>query len=376
MKILMILSNLLKVDPRVYKEAEVLINNGHEVAVIVWDRRKKYSSVETIDNISVYRVYSSLLMRILPYDLLRIPFWWRKAYKKAKFLYSNGYRFDVVHCHDLDTLQVGIWLKRKFGIKLIYDAHELWGYMIRGEVPNFISRSALRFEKRLCKYVDHIITVDDPFKNYFRSISDKPITIVMNCKDLEYEDYEFINNKVFTLIYIGGMKKKRFFPQIIDVVGEIGDIRLILAGKKTDMYFELQEYSKKYDCVDFLGTVYMDEILPRTWASDATFILVDPSSIHYQRTVFNKQFEAMVCGRPIIVTKGTYAAKMTEELKCGLTVEYNKESIKEAIIKLRDDPKLCERLGRNAMKAAKERYNWMIEKEKLLELYSRINDVR
>ena len=31
-------------------------------------------------------------------------------------LYDNGFRFDVVHCHDLDTLKSGVWLKNKLGI--------------------------------------------------------------------------------------------------------------------------------------------------------------------------------------------------------------------------------------------------------------------
>ena len=85
--------------------------------------------------------------------------------------------------------------------------------------------------------------------------------------------------------------------------------------------------------------------------------------------IFNKQFEAMVCGRPIIVTKGTYAGKMTEELKCGLTVDYNRDSVRDAIVMLRDNPDLCRKLGENAFKAAKERYNWNVEKKKLLEVY-------
>jgi glycosyltransferase involved in cell wall biosynthesis len=88
--------------------------------------------------------------------------------------------------------------------------------------------------------------------------------------------------------------------------------------------------------------------------------------------VYNKQFEAMVCGRPIIITKGIYAAEMTEKLNCGLTAEYNKESVKEAIIKLRDNSDLCEKFGRNAFNAAKKQYNWENEKKNLLKVYEEI----
>jgi len=371
-KILMILSNPIVVDPRVYKEAKSLIEEGYEVAVIVWDRRNEYKEKDEVDGIKVIRVHNEGLLKVLPNNLFRNPLWWRNAYKEGLKLYREGFNFSVVHCHNLDTLQAGVWLKKKLGIKLIYDAHELWGYLIAGNVPQFAVKKAFQMEKELIVYVDHIITIDEPFRNYFLSISKKPITIVMNCKDLIYNSYESPNNDDFTLLYIGGMKKKRFFPQIIDIVGNLDNVRLILGGKKEDLYFEMKKYSQKYDNIEFIGTVSSDQILSLTRKSDATFIIVDPNSIHYQKTLFNKQFEAMVCGRPIIVTKGTYAGKMTEELRCGLTVDYSKESVRRAIVKLRDNPKLCEELGRNALKAAKEKYNWENEKIKLLKVYEEI----
>jgi len=49
-------------------------------------------------------------MRIVNNDILRNPLWWYKAYKKGVELYNNGFKFDIVHCHDLDTLQAGVWL--------------------------------------------------------------------------------------------------------------------------------------------------------------------------------------------------------------------------------------------------------------------------
>ncbi|HIE16940.1 MAG TPA: glycosyltransferase, partial [Dehalococcoidia bacterium] len=83
----------------------------------------------------------------------------------------------------------------------------------------------------------------------------------------------------------------------------------------------------------------------------------------------NKLFEAMVCGRPIICTKGTYSGDFVEQEEIGLAVECNVEALKEAIIRLRDDPELRERLGRNALRAAISRYNWQNQEKRLLELY-------
>ena len=368
----MILSNPLMVDPRVHKEAKVLIDNGHEVTVIVWDRKQEHGPEAVVDGIRIIRIHNKGLLKILHYDLLRNPLWWYKAKKKAEELYKNGYKFDVVHCHDLDTLQAGVWLKKKYKIKLVYDAHEMWGYLISQELPEIVVRFAFYMEKKLVKNIDQLITVSPPFKEYFKTITTKPITLVMNFKDLKYKNYEPTNNKKFTLIYIGGMKKHRFFPEIVDIIGNLENTHLILAGKIENLYYEMKKYSKKYNNIEFLGTIPTKDIIPKSRSADALFILVDPTSKHYQRTLFNKQFEAMVTGRPIIVTKGTYAGKMTEDLKCGITVEYNKESVKKAIIKLRDNPQLCQELGENALKAAKEKHNWEKEKKNLLKVYEEI----
>jgi glycosyltransferase involved in cell wall biosynthesis len=372
MKILMILSNPFLVDPRVEKEARTLIEQGHEVTVIIWDRNNSYPKKEIFEGITLIRIQNKGIMRIIKGDLFRNPIWWIKAFMKGLELYNKGYTFDVIHCHDLDTLQTGRWLKAKLGCKLIYDAHELWGHLIEEDVPKFFVKFSFWFEKRLIKKVDHIITVSEPFYEYFKKIFSKKVTIVMNCKDIIYDSYEPTKNQTFTLIYIGGMKKRRFFPQIIDIIGEMKNVKLILAGKKEDLYFQMEEYSKKYSNIEFKGTIQTNQIIPLSKSADALFIIVDPKSKHYQKTLFNKQFEAMVCGRPIIITKDIYSGKMTEILQCGLTVNYEIKSVKKTIKALIDNPSLCKKLGINALKAAKTSFNWENEKKKLLRIYEEI----
>ncbi|MGB3459086.1 MAG: glycosyltransferase [Halobacteriota archaeon] len=372
MKILMILSKEVTTDDRVCREAKALIEDGHEVTVIVWDRHRDYEPDSIVDGISVERIHNKGIMKILPNDLLRNPLWWRRAYKKGLELYKTGFRFDIVHCHDLDTLQAGAWLKKKLGLKLIYDSHEIFSYMIEGNVPNIVTNASASMEKRLVnKDVDYMITVNVPFKEYFSKFIQKPISIIMNCKD-PVKEYIPPNNAVFSLIYIGTMHGKRFFPDIIDVIGGIENVKLVIASKKERLYEVIKERSKKYNNIDFLGTIPSQQVLPETLKADATFVIADPTDKKLKINPFCKQFEAMACGRPIICTKGTWCGDLTERLKCGLTVDYNKESVKEAIITLRDNPELCEELDKNALKAAKEKYNWENEKEKLLKVYESI----
>ncbi len=369
MNILMILSNPFVTDPRVQREAKVLLDNGHKVTVIVWDRRRGYTKHETIDGANIIRIHNDGLMKYLPNDIVKNYFWWKRAYSMAVSLH-NDYMFDVVHCHDLDTLNIGVWLKKKLGIKLVFDAHEIFGYMIEKDVPKFVSKYTFRMEKKLVKNVDEIITIDEVFKEYFSGIAKCPVTVVMNCKDLVYKNYSKPKND-FTLVYIGIMTHGRFFPDILDVTKEL-NINFTLAGKKEGIYYEVEKKVASYPNVNFLGTIDSKDIIPLTKEAHVVLLLVDPTNNNHINTVFNKQFEAMVCGRPIIVTGGTYAADMVNKYECGIVVKHTKESITKAIIKLRDDPDLCETLGQNALKIAIEIFNWKSEKEKLIDVYKRL----
>lgn len=369
MKILMILSTPYMVDPRVSKEAASLVEAGHEVRVIEWDRKKNYEPRSTVEKILLIRIQNKGLMKVLPHDLLRNPLWWYAAYKTGAKIYRDGFHFDAVHCHNLDTLLAGVLLKKKFGVKLVYDAHEIFGHMIAREMPSVIVRFAFRMEKQLLPFVDKIITVNEPLQNYFRSISTKPITIIMNCKELVSHEYIPPKTKEFTLVYIGVLHTSRMFPELVDIIGSIDNVKFFIAGKKENLYEEVKKRCIDYPNIDFLGPIPYNEVIPKTLASDAVICMISPQDPNNKIGLANKQFEAMVCGRPIICTKETYAGKLIEKLQCGILVDYTKESVKNAIVTLRDNPELCKKLGKNALSAATSQYNWGNEREKLVTLY-------
>ncbi len=370
MKILSIVSNPATHDPRVYNEAKALIKGGHQVTVIGWDRKKSETESEVRDGIKIVRVRNSRLMDSLPYDLLRIPLWWRTAYKKALEIYEDE-GFDAVHCHDLDTLPIGVRLKKKLSIPLIYDAHEIWGYMISNDVPKFFVNHVMAKEKRLLRYVDTIITVNDPLKEYFRRISNKPIYLIMNAKPLRRREYVPPKNEEFTLIYIGTLIPSRFILEMMDVVSGMKGVRLLLGGKGKVKFIEkVRVRAESSENISFMGLVPQEKVIVYTCKADAVVCMTSPKDPNSSRALTNKQFEAMVCGRPIITTKGTYPGYFTEKNKCGIVVEYSKEGLRGGIIKLRDDLELREKLGKNALNAAVKKYNWKKQEKVLLGLYS------
>ncbi|MCX6666452.1 MAG: glycosyltransferase family 4 protein [Euryarchaeota archaeon] len=374
MKILMVLSKNFITDPRVYKEATSLTSSGHNVTVIMWDRHNVSEPQSTVNGIQVISIPTKGLMRWLPNDILRNPFWWRKAYRKGRELYQNEFRFDVVHCHDLDTLQAGVWLKKKLGVKLIYDAHEIFTYMIEKNVSRFVVWYADKMEKRLIEETNHVITVDDGYADYLRNITTRPLTIVRNCKEL-IGDYQHPSYKIFTLIYIGTLAHSRFFPQMLHVIRNIKNVQLVIIAKKEDnVYTEVKTLAQTYENVCFLDPIPTNQVLSTTKEAHAIVCLFDPSNKLNRIGSPNKLFEAMVTGRPIIVTKGTHAGNIVEKERCGLAIEYSEKALTEAVQLLRDNPNLCEDFGKNGLKAAQKEYNWALQEKNLLHLYRLIDE--
>ena len=374
MRVLMLLANAFTADPRVYNEATSLIRAGHAVTVVAWDREGTNLRRESWDGIDVVRLRTRLLPRRYragsPFWVgFNLLLWQRQAYRQALKLHKGG-RFDVIHCHDLDTLWIGLRLKRKLKVPLVYDAHEIYGYMVSGSVRRPLVRMIFWLEKRLVRKVDRIINVCEPQRRYFETITDRPVTMIMNCKPLQGREYQTPDNEELTVLYIGILYAARALRMLVQVAKELSGVRCLIGGTGHPAYVAaLEEECAEASDVTFLGRVPMDQVIPMTVKADVVFCMFDPADPSNQIGMPNKLFEAMACGRPIVCTKGVYSGEVTEQEEAGLAVEYNEEALREAIIRLRDDPGLRERLGRNALKAAMREYNWERQEEKLLKLY-------
>jgi glycosyltransferase involved in cell wall biosynthesis len=77
--------------------------------------------------------------------------------------------------------------------------------------------------------------------------------------------------------------------------------------------------------------------------------------------------------KPILVSENSTMAEIVRENNYGIVVNCRDvKEIKEAIIKFKNNPELCEQLGKNARKAYDKNYNWQIMEQRLLDLYDKL----
>jgi len=373
MNILMILANPFTFDARVYNEAKSLVDANHNVTILAWDKKGSFQRYDVKDGIKIIRSYNSNLMKMCPYDIFKLHLWWRKGYEDALNIINDN-RIDVIHCHDFSSLPMGVRLKNKTKLPLIYDAHEIWGYMVEKDLPSIWAKYYIKKEEKLVKDTDHIITVAEPHRDWFRHMNHPHVSIVRNCKRIQNKNYNPPSNKHFTLLYIGGLSKIRFLLETIEVVNTLKNVSFKIAGYG-DIEKEIIE-SVKYSNngnIKYLGKIPMKKVVYETCLSDAVLCVFDPSYPNNQVGPPNKIFEAMVCGRPVIATKGIYSGNLVEKLNMGITINYNKKDLVKAIKLLRDNKELREQLGKNAFKAALSKFNWKNQERRLLQIYKGIN---
>jgi len=378
MRVLMLVSSPFITDPRIYNEAQTLIKAGYSVTVLAWDREKNAQVQQDMDGIEIFRLRIPVPFKYgiakVPWHALHLAAWQCEAYCTA--LRLNKQRpFSFIHCYFLDTLPLGIALKRKWKAPLVFDVRDIYGNMLQSTLPAPLARLFFSLEKKLLKYVDSVITVSEIMSKYFEDSAGRTTTIIMNCKRLVSSEYQPPANSKFTLLYIGTLHKIRSMDLLFSVAAGLPDVDCIIGGIGQPGYISmLQEQARKSNNISFVGRVPFAEVLKITQTSDAVFCMLDPGDINGKIGMPNKLFEAMACGRLIICTKGTYSGDFVEREGTGLAVDYSEAALKEAIVSLRDNRELRENLGRNALRAAVTRYNWTNEEKKLLEIYAGLQD--
>ena len=144
----------------------------------------------------------------------------------------------------------------------------------------------------------------------------------------------------FTIFYAGILSKDRGIEAILSAAENVPGIRMIIAGYGKDVEYYKNLFNK-YQNVTYLGTINYQSVIEHTQKADLLFALYDPSITNNKFASPNKLFEAMMCGKPIMVSAESSMSEKVAREGCGVVVEYdNVDQIRSAIKRLRDDPAL------------------------------------
>ena len=257
----------------------------------------------------------------------------------------------------------------------VLEIRDLWPAAIveLGIIKNRVIISILEWiELFFYKRADMVVVVTESFKDNLveRGINPDKIKVITNGVDTEFfqrekpdEDLlaEYDLQDKFVVEYIGAHGNSQGLETIIKVADRLknqDDIEFLFVGEGAEKE-KLVNLAKELelDNVTFVSQQPKEKVPDFYNVSDVCLVPLKDIDI-FETFIPSKIFEIMACERPIVASLRGETEEILNNAGSSLVVEpENVEEISEAILKLKNDPGLGEKLGKNGREFVKKKYS-------------------
>lgn len=346
-------------DPRIFFKQCVSLTKKYEVSLI-----QANVEDEVRNGVHVYGV-------TIPLGRFRRMLTRKPVLKKALEIDA-----DIYEIHDPELLPIIPELKKR-GKKVIFDSHENFPgvIMIKDYLPMFLRKIASkiyeRFERKHLLYCDALFSVTPDIVDRLSKINPHSYLITNYPIYREFEDNRKWGKSV---CFAGGVIKEWMHHQTIKALPETNATYRIVGTVAYPAYYESIKSLPGWDKVEFLGSIKHEKVnsfIQENSAGMALYTYDDPNVNFKEGTLGNQKiFEYLMAGIPIITSHLRLWEQLVKENDCGLVVEPEEvNTISAAINYLVNKPEEAKRMGDNAHRAVKEKYNWSTQEKVLFEAY-------
>lgn len=359
------------IDPAINKVANALSKKGYDVKLLVWDRNGN-KQVENSDGVIIHR-FGFRAPHDKPKVMFYLPIWWM-----YEFLFLIKDDAAIMHVCDLDTLIPAIFVKLIKKNKLCYTIYDFYAGNLSNKFPYRFRKFVAFMELFGIRFTDVLFLVDEC---RYEQVKGAKITDVAYIYNSPPEYYFSVKNRhnpnneaELNLFYAGIIHKSRGLEYMIKAISDI-NCRMTIAG-----IGDIEDLLKNIPIdvknkIMYIGQISYEKVIEKSMESDVLFAFYEPITPNNRYASPNKLFEAMMCGKPIIINSGIAASKIVLEERCGIVVPYGDiDEIRDAIIMLRDDPNLRKTFGENGRRAYEKRYSWELMESRLINAYRKLED--
>lgn len=351
------------IEPRIDKEARALADAGYDIWVLLWDRGLEHPRSEKRDGYHIERVRSPASYGG-PDLVVRLPLWWLRC-----FFGIARHRPDIVHAIDFDTGIPALFAKRFLGHRLVYDVFDFYADMIALPLSSRVRGLIARWERRLAGAADLVILVDLTRQTQLGDARPAKVVEVMNVP--EDRPPRGKTGTEFMVFYGGMIARDRGLTDLVSACEDSG-AKLLVAGHGPDEATLLPRIESS-PAARFLGNIPYEEVLERTAMADAIVALYDPAIPGNRLASPNKLFEAMMFGKPVIVSDGTRMAEIVRTEGCGIIVPYgDRKALQSALERLLLSPEDTAVMGAHGRAAYVANYTWTAMSNRLLKAYAEL----
>lgn len=385
MKILMVLAGEFPPDGRVEKEMNSLIKAGFTVHLACYTLQNR-AALEITEKYTIHRKKISAFTYKSSIAQFQFPFYfnfWRRFISSL----IQEYAFDAIHIHDLPLAQIGMEMKKKFGVHYVLDLHENYPSLLEKSTHTkkilgrllHSNKQWRRYEKEMILHPDRIVTVVEEMKKRIVLLgADSGKTCVVS-NTIDIESFNKVKRgadpNADQLIYVGGLTYHRGLQYVLEAISilkkEGFQLKLSIVG--TGTYRKTLELLALRlgigELVSFEGWKNYSEL--SHCISKANFALIP--HIKYEQTDNsspNKLFEYMWNEIPVISSNCSSLERIVNETKAGIIYQYDSPADfaeKYKLLRNKFDAYVDLRFAKECIIT---KYNWKTEEKELVKLYN------
>lgn len=401
MKIGMLLNAPYPSDVRVKKETTALLKAGYIIYLLCL-RKSKEKTEDEVDGVKITRINAGKNNYGLAFwDVLMSVRFEHPKFKSAIPYWVSKNGIQLIHVHDLPLVGTALSLRKELKIPVIADFHEnypealkTWFDWKRNSIAKLKNKIFMNpktwvsHERKATLECDHLIAVVEEMKQrliHDYKASPEKITVVTNSEGddfLQQPDepsiYEAFEGK-FIVTYSGNIGPHRGVDTVIEAMQYLRNEEInfvIVGGGSVSIMNYLKDLVKQYavtDQVHLLGRQPSQKFYSFMKYAGAN-IIPHKSNGHTNNTVPHKLFQAMMVGRPVIVSTSAPLKRIILKTKAGIIFEAdNARDLADKILSLHKDKQIQYDLGQNGIKATvKGDMNWEHDQKKLISLYHQV----
>lgn len=243
-------------------------------------------------------------------------------------------RYEVVQASDVFSLLPCVVLRPLLHFVVIGDVRDHMA-SIAGTHWGARAKVLGLLENALLRRCDAVIVVDETRKELLTEDVRRHAKIIV-VRNLPQRDagraQETERNEVL-VNFSGYISRMRGGEMLGDAVASAPFAALDVVGETNDV--ELAAFLARTPRVTLHGRVSHAEAMDRMKGSDLVSLLYDPAIAANRYAAPNKFYEAMMVGRPVLVSEGTPMADWVRQHDCGYVVAYgDKQGVAEVLARI------------------------------------------
>jgi len=385
----MVLESDFPPDVRVENEIIALSEAGHEVH-LACSTRKSRQGKDTFGKAIIHRKKISTFIYKSSVGCLKFPFYFNFWREFISGLFQTE-KFDVIHIHDLPLSIIGVEIKKKFKTRLVIDLHENWPALIKtaAHTQTFLGRLLssnsqwINYEKRMLPEADKVITIIEEARDRIINLGIDPLKVSMVSNTINFENLSINpktrNDDSFVIFYGGAINRHRGLQVVLNamkiLLSKNIDVRLWIVGDGS-FRKSLEQQSEQLGIgsnVRFHGQKPFNELLNILADADVA-IIPHVRTDNNDASSPNKLYQYMYLDKPIISSDCTSLKRIINETKTGFIYSNDSaEDLASLIEKLKNNKSLITEMKGNGAKAVKEKYNWNIDRQRLVDVYRQLS---